>query len=258
MATWMRKFICICLRVIQCRLLGQFVGYADYSLFTFYSGTDFLAVLVYIDDLVIAWNNTSRCTSFKSYLNSSFKIKDLGPLKFFLGIEITHTRIGLFLSQRKYTLEILEDCGLSAAKLTAFPIKQHHRLASSTTPVLSDPACYRRLIGRLLYLTITRPELCYSVYLLAQFMHKPRESHWDAAIHVLHYLKHSPGQGIFLSRPTSLQLIDYCNSDWSGELITSYVPTKFRLADIFTKALGRDRFHFLLRKLGIRDLHALT
>ena len=113
-------------------------------------------------------------------------------------------------------MEILSYCGLSATKPAAFLMEQRHYLSDSATPVLADPERYRRLVGRLLYLTITRPELCYSVHTLAQFMHEPHAHHWDAAIWVLRYLKHSPGQGILLRTPESLQLVAFCDSDWAS------------------------------------------
>ncbi|XP_026380302.1 uncharacterized protein LOC113275077 [Papaver somniferum] len=116
---------------------------------------------------------------------------------------------GLFLSQRKYTLDILSETGLLGAKLATSPIDQHHRLAL-------DSSQYRQHIGRLIYLTITRPELCYSVPVLDQFMQSPRVSHWEAALRVLRYLRGHPGQGIVLCKDSALQLISYCDSDWAS------------------------------------------
>lgn len=81
---------------------------------------------------------------------------------------------------------------------------------------LAHPSAYRRLIGRLIYLTITRPDLCYSVHILSQFMQQPRHGHWTAALRVLRYLKSAPGQGIFLPATSDLQLHAYCDSDWAG------------------------------------------
>ena len=122
----------------------------------------------------------------------------------------------MFLSQRKYTLDILAETGLLGTKPARSPIDQNHRLALDDSPMYSDPVRYRRLIGRLIYLTITRPELCYSVHVLAQFMQCPREIHWEAATRILRYLKGHPGQGIFLRQNSALQLIAYCDSDWGA------------------------------------------
>lgn len=188
---------------------------ADHSLYTYTRGDIFIGVLVYVDDLVVVSNNSANCALFKSYLSKCFPIKDLGPLKYFLGIEATRMDSGLFLSQRKYVLDILTECGMLGSRPSSFPMEQHHRLATSSSTILADPSRYRRLVGRLIYLTITQPELSYSLHVLAQFMHEPRQDHWDAAMRVLRYLKQSPGQGLFL-RPDSLELRAYCDSDWAS------------------------------------------
>ncbi|KAK3016293.1 hypothetical protein RJ639_007613 [Escallonia herrerae] len=139
-------------------------SHADHTLFTYWKGDVFLSVLVYVDDLILAGNNSTACSSFKKYLNDCFKLKDLGPLKYFLGIEAARGPRGLFISQRKYTLDILSESGLSTSKPAAFPMEQNHGLALAGGPLLSDPGPYRRLIGRLVYLTITSPDICYAIY----------------------------------------------------------------------------------------------
>ncbi|KAK3009464.1 hypothetical protein RJ639_013410 [Escallonia herrerae] len=162
-------------------------SHADHTLFTYRKGDVFLYVLVYVDDLILAGNNSTACSSFKKYLNDCFKLKDLEPLKYFLGIEAARGPCGLFLSQRKYALDILSESGP-----------------------------YRRLIGRLGYLTITRPDICYAVHVLSQFMQSPRSQHWDAALLVLRYLKAAPGQGLFLPADSPLQIYVFCDSDWAS------------------------------------------
>ena len=132
-----------------------------------------MALLVYVDDIVLAENDTSACNEFKAYLHDCFSIKDLGPLKYFLGIEVARGPTGLFLGQRKYTLEIVDECGLLGAKPSEFPMDENHKLALATGPLLEDAGRYRRLVGRLIYLAITRPDICYAVYILSQFMQAP-------------------------------------------------------------------------------------
>ncbi|KAK3000022.1 hypothetical protein RJ639_024439 [Escallonia herrerae] len=183
-------------------------SHADHTLFTFRKGDVFLSVLVYVDDLILAGNNSTACSSFKQYLNDCFKHKDLGSLKYFLGIEAARGPRGLFLSQRKYALDILSESDLSASKPTAFPMEHNHGLALADSPLFSDPGPYWRLIGRLVYLTITRPGICYAVYVLSQFMQSPRSQHWDASLWVLQYLKAAPGQGLFYQ---PLVLLDLCH-----------------------------------------------
>ncbi|KAK2978552.1 hypothetical protein RJ640_015117 [Escallonia rubra] len=152
----------------------------------------------------------------KSHFCDQFHTKDLGSLKYFLGIEVARSSSGLYLSQRKYTLGILDDCGLTGARSSEFPMEQHLKLSSSTGLVLSDPSPYRRLVGRLIYLTVTRPDIVYTVNILSQFMHQPRQPHLDAAHHLLRYLKGSPGQGIFFPSKSELKLKAFCDSDWAS------------------------------------------
>jgi len=142
-------------------------SYANYSLFVDQKGKVFLALLVYVDDIILAGNDAKACTEFKSYLHTCFSIKDLGPLKYFLGIEVARGPQGLFLSQRKYTLDIIHECGLLGAKPTEFPIEENHKLALANGHLFKDAAQYRRLVGRLIYLTITRPDLVYIGHTLA-------------------------------------------------------------------------------------------
>lgn len=191
-------------------------SYSDYSLFTMIRGDIHLTVLVYVDDLLISGNCSTAISAFKSYLSDEFHMKDLGVLKYFLGIEVARAPEGIFLCQRKYTLDIIEDTGLLKARPASFPMEQNHTLAKSTSPILAAPESYRRLVGRLLYLSFTRPDLSYAVHILSQFMQQPRIDHWEAALRVVRYLKGSPGQGILLSKDCDLQLSGWCDSDWAS------------------------------------------
>ena len=148
-----------------------------------------LVVLVYVDDLVTSGNDSEAIQQFKDYLHRCFHMKDLGKLKYFLGVEVARSPMGIFLCQRKYALDIVQEAGLLGAKPAATPIEENHHLALATGPLLSDPGPYRRLIGRLIYLCFTRPKLSYSVHILSQFMHQLREEHWQAALRVARYLK---------------------------------------------------------------------
>ncbi|KAK3005787.1 hypothetical protein RJ639_017277 [Escallonia herrerae] len=198
------------------RSYGFLQSHADHTLFTYRKGDVFLSVLVYVDDLILAGNNSTACSSFKKYLNDCFKLKDLGPFKYFLGIKAARGTRGLFLSQGKYALDILSESGLSASKPATFPMEQNHGLALAGGPLLSDPGPYWRLIGRLVYLTITRPDICYAVHVLSQFMQSPRSQHWDASLWVLRYLKAAPGQGLFLPADSPLQIYAFYDSDWAS------------------------------------------
>jgi hypothetical protein len=189
---------------------------ADYSLFILKQGDSLTFVLVYVDDIIISGNDNSAIQHVKHLLEKSFFIKDLGKLKYFLGIEVARSKKGIFLSQRKYTLDILKDTGLIGGRVSPFPMAQHLHLSSTDGTLLPDPSPYRRLVGRLIYLTVTRPDINYAVHVLSRFMHSPRTAHLDAAHQLVRYLKGSIGKGIFLSSSSSLTLKGYCDSDWAG------------------------------------------
>ncbi|KAJ9565548.1 hypothetical protein OSB04_001514 [Centaurea solstitialis] len=183
--------------------LGFTQSKADHSLFIQQKGNDFMAALIYVDDVIVVGNNPTKIQSIKDKLDELFSIKDLGNLKYFLGIEVAHTSEGLVLSQRKYTLDILKDCGLQGCKPSLFPIEQNHKLDRCENKPKVDANQYRRIIGRLLYLQATRPDIAYSVNVLSQFVADPRQPHMDATHRVLRYLKATVGQGILLPRNPS-------------------------------------------------------
>ncbi|KAM2714488.1 hypothetical protein EV2_044230 [Malus domestica] len=197
------------------RKAGYQQSKADYSLFVRNHDGKFTALLVYVDDIILAGNNIQAIEDTKSFLMKQFKLKDLGQLKYFLGIEIARSSKGITLSQRKYALEILEDAGHLGAKPATSPMEQNLSLRKDEGQWVTDPSSYRRLVGRLIYLTITRPDLVYAVHILSQFMEKPRTPHLEAAQRVLRYVKHTPGQGIFLSARSPIQLNAFCDADWA-------------------------------------------
>jgi hypothetical protein len=207
--------------------LGFIQSKADYSLFTRLKGPSYIALLVYVDDVAIASNDPKAVSDFIVLLNDKFKLKDLGPLKYFLGLEIARSTEGISVCQRKYALEILEDSGLLASKPVSFPIEQNLKLSKDEGTLLSDSTSYRRLVGRLLYLTITRPDIAYSVQILSQFMDKPRQPHMDAATRVLRYIKSSPAQGLLFSTKSDFQLKAFSDSDWAGCVDTRRSVTGF-------------------------------
>lgn len=157
--------------------LGYAQSKADYSLFTKTSTTCFIVVLVYVDDLVLAGDDLAEITKIKATLDHKFSIKDQGNLQYFLGFEIAWSQSGIAMYQRKYTLDLLQETGLLASKTCSTPMDPNQKISETTRTPLSNPAEYRRLIGRLLYLTHTRPDICYAVSNLSQFLSAPTNVH---------------------------------------------------------------------------------
>ncbi|XP_019239261.1 PREDICTED: uncharacterized protein LOC109219274 [Nicotiana attenuata] len=166
-------------------------------------------------------------------------MKDLGELKYFLGIEFAKSQKSILMHQRKYILELISELGLGAAKPATIPIEANIKLTtkeydehtsnSSTTDdeALTDINKYQRLLGKLLYLTITRPDKAYSVQTLSQFMQKLKRSHLEAAQRVVRYVKNQPGQGILLSSKQRHTTTAYCDADWAACPITRKSITGF-------------------------------
>ncbi|WVZ20696.1 hypothetical protein V8G54_008018 [Vigna mungo] len=188
---------------------------ADHSLFIYHSSNSFIALLVYVDDIVLTGDNMQAINDVKQFLHHKFSIKDLGSLEFFLGFEVARSQQGLVLNQRKYCLEILSEFGLTGCKPATSPSNPTVKLTDDEGALVSDPTAYRRLIGKLQYLTNTRPDISFAVQQVSQFMSKPRQSHLHAAFRILRYLKSCPGLGLFYPSSNPHRIQAFSDSDWA-------------------------------------------
>ena len=176
---------------------------SDASLFVL-KGHSPVIVLVYVDDILVTGPSPSVCNLFIQMLRTIFPVKDLGPLHYFLGLEVHRSSEGLFLHQTKYILDLLRKTNIDGAKPCCTPLgstKLDH-----TGPFLSNPTEYRSIVGGLQYLTWTRPDLSFVVNQICQFMHAPREQHLQAAKRVLRYLRGTVSEGVWFKRVLSILL----------------------------------------------------
>ncbi|XP_071727117.1 uncharacterized mitochondrial protein AtMg00810-like [Rutidosis leptorrhynchoides] len=204
----------------------------DYSLFTKHTDDCSLFLLVYVDDIIITGNSESCISQCKHFLQTKFKVKELGLLKYFLGIELLDKNGGLSMTQRKYTLEVIDEFGLLDSKPATTPIESGVVFSSidnhsDTDYPLSNISDYQNLIGKLIYITLTRPDITYAVHCLSQHMHAPLNSHLNAAFRVLRYLKCSPGKGIFITTSDNFVLSAYVDSDYAKCISTRRSVTGF-------------------------------
>jgi hypothetical protein len=197
--------------------MGYKQSNADHTLFYKCNMKNITILIVYVDDIVITGDDTKSIDQLKAKLASEFEVKDLGPLRYFLGIEVSRSPKGIYLSQRKYVLDLLSETGLSGCRPAPTPTEQNHRLHEGDgEPV--DRGRYQRLVGRLIYLSHTRPDIAFAVSVVSQFMHDPRTQHMDAVIRIIRYLKGCPGRGLLYTPHSHLQVECYTDADWAGSL----------------------------------------
>ena len=164
-------------------------------------------LIVYVDDIIITGNNLEEIKCLERHLHKNFQVKQLGPLKYFLGIEFSRSSEGILMTQQKYILEILEEAKLINCHINDTPIEINHKLTLNEEEPRVEISSYQILIGKLLYLSHTRPDICYVVNVLSQFMHSPRNSHFQASNRVLRYLKGTIGLGITYQKKVNLILL---------------------------------------------------
>jgi hypothetical protein len=188
----------------------------DPSLFVCHRGNVHAFFLVYVDDILVTSNDQDFITTLISQLQLEFAMKDLGQLTYFLGIEAIRNSSGLHLRQTRYIIELLDRVQLTGIRPYHAPCVSGSKLSKFDGESIPDPSEYRQTVGALQYVTLTRPDIAYSVNQLCQHMQAPTSAHWTAAKRVLRYLKHTLDYGLFY-RPGSFAINAYCDSDWAGD-----------------------------------------
>ena len=195
---------------------------ADHTLFTLTGPRGIVVILIYVDDIIITGSDKEGIKETKVFLKSVFDIKDLGELKYFLGIEVCRSKEGLFLSQRKYTLDLLTEAGNLGGRTAKTPLEEGYKVLREgefEDKPYGDVKQYRRMVGKLIYLTITRPDICFAVNQVSQHMQAPKIHHWNMVKRIMRYLREAPGQGVWMACNGSTEIVGYCDADWAGDRV---------------------------------------
>ncbi|XP_019101883.1 PREDICTED: uncharacterized protein LOC109133324 [Camelina sativa] len=219
-------------------------SHVDNSLFVKQTGESFIALLVYVDDIMIASNNDFDLQALQAALHKAFKIKDFGAPRYFIGLEIARNASGISICQRKYALDILASTDMLACKPENVPMDPTIHLSRESGNLLVDGTSCRELVGRLLYLTITRPDITFAVNNLSQFLSCPTDVHYAAALRVLRYIKSNLGQGLFYSVDTELYLNAFSDANYGT------CPDSRRSVTGFCVYLGTSLISWKSKKQG--------
>jgi hypothetical protein len=198
--------------------LGFNKSTADPNLYYHIDGNECLILVLYVDDLFLT-GSERLIAECKQALTAKFEMKDLGLMHYFLGLEVWQRKDEIFLSQGKYTMEILKKFKMTDCKSMPTPMVMDLKKMSDTDSGDVDPHLYRQLIGSLMYLVNTRPDIFYAVNVLSQFMSQPKQTHWIAAKHVLRYLQGTIGYGLRYAANVDLSLEGYADADWAGSAV---------------------------------------
>ncbi|WKA10719.1 hypothetical protein VitviT2T_028279 [Vitis vinifera] len=208
---WFAKFSSTIFR------LGYTASPYDSALFLRRTDKGTILLLLYVDDMIIIGDDLSGIQELKDFLSQQFEMKDLGHLSYFLGLEITHSTDGLYITQAKYASNLLSQAGLIDSKTVDTPVELNAHLTPLGGKPLSNPSLYRRLVGSLVYLTVTRPDISYAVHQVSQYLSAPRSTHYAAVLRILRYLKGTLFHGLFYSTQSPLVLRAFSDADWAGD-----------------------------------------
>jgi Reverse transcriptase (RNA-dependent DNA polymerase) len=171
-----------------------------------------------VDDIIVTGTSLHIIHTLIRSLQQNFALKDLGPLHFFLGVEVKSTKDGLHLSQSKYIKDVLTRAKMHNSNPYPSPMVPTSSLSRFDGDPFDDPHLYRSIVGALQYATLTRPDIAFAVNKVSQFMHSPTTIHWAAVKRILRYLKGSISHGILLQPAPNFSLNAYSDADWAGSL----------------------------------------
>jgi hypothetical protein len=195
---------------------GYVMESVDKTLLTLNHGTNFLLVQIYMDDIIFGGSSHTLVSRFQEMMESEFQMSMMGELTFFLGIQVKQTKQSTFVHQAKYTKELMKKFNMTELKPVSTLMSSTASLGPNEDGEAVDQREYRSMIDSLLYLTVTRLDIQFSVGLCACFQASPHSSHRMAVQRVFRYLKHTPEFGIWYSASSSLDLVGFSDADFAG------------------------------------------
>ncbi|GJW28919.1 putative ribonuclease H-like domain-containing protein [Tanacetum coccineum] len=192
-------------------------GAIDKTLFIKKDRRDIMLVQVYVDDIIFGSTKSSMVKDFEELMQKEFKMSSMGELTFFLGLQVKQTSAGIFLSQDKYVKDILNKFDFRTIKPASTPIEAHKSLGKDEEGEDVDVHLYRSMIGCLMYLTASRPDIMFAVCLCARFQVTPKVSHLHAVKRIFRYLKHQPKLGLWYPKDSPFHLEAFSDSDYAGD-----------------------------------------
>ncbi|KAE8660144.1 hypothetical protein F3Y22_tig00116958pilonHSYRG00159 [Hibiscus syriacus] len=196
---------------------GYSVTPADSSLFVKANEGKLAIVLVYVDDLIITGDDEAEILQMKENLSVRFQMKEFGQLKHFLGLEVDRTHEGIFLCQQKYAKDLLKRFVMLECKSTSTPMEPNIKMCAHEGKDLEDATMYRQLVGSLIYLTLTRPDISYAVGVMSWYMQNPKKPHLEAVRRILRYVKNTIDYGLLYKKGEDCKLVGYCDADYAGD-----------------------------------------
>jgi hypothetical protein len=191
-------------------------GQADRTLFIRNQGTHKLIAQIYVDDIIFGATLDSLAHEFAEEMKQEFEMSMIGELNYFLGLQVKQTTEGIFISQSKYAKDLVKWFGLDGKSRAWTPMSTSVKISSDLAGKPTDPSLYRSMIGSLLYLTASRPDIAFNVGVCALFQANPKESHLTAVKRIIRYVNDTLLYGIWYSRETNLVVAGYSDADRVG------------------------------------------
>lgn len=191
-------------------------GGVDKTLFLKFFSSDIMIAQIYVDDIVFGSTLQDKVDEVVDQMTKEFEMSLVGELNYFLGLQIKQGTDGIFISQAKYANNLVKRFGLEGVKQMRTPMGSHEKLTKDEEGIPVDSKLFRSMIGSLLYLTASRPDLCFSVGLCARYQANPKETHLKAVKRIIRYVNGTSNYGIWFSKDTNTYLVGFSDADWAG------------------------------------------